>query len=94
MIKVEELTKRYDGFLALSGISFEIGRGEIVGFLGPNGAGKSTTLRILTGFLSPSSGNAWLDGHSTFSRQPQISITICWKAAEHPEMSVMDYLSS
>lgn len=95
MIKVEELTKRYDGFLALNRVSFEIGRGEIVGFLGPNGAGKSTTLRILTGFLSPSSGNAWLDGQSILSSDEAYRYSIGYLpegAPSYPEMTVLDYL--
>ena len=56
VIKVESLTKRYAGVTALNGVSFEVNRGEIVGFLGPNGAGKSTTMRILTGFIPASTG--------------------------------------
>ena len=58
MIKVEQLTKRYAGVTAVDGISFEVGKGEIVGFLGPNGAGKSTTMRMLAGYLPPTSGTA------------------------------------
>src|SRR5512136_2642246 len=66
MIKVENLTKRYAGVRALSGVSFEVGRGEIVGFLGPNGAGKSTTMRILTGFIPASSGRVQVAGCDVF----------------------------
>ncbi|HEY5791764.1 MAG TPA: ATP-binding cassette domain-containing protein [Chthoniobacterales bacterium] len=62
MIEVENLTKRYSGAAALDGISFQVGKGEIVGFLGPNGAGKSTTMRILSGFMPPSSGRASVAG--------------------------------
>ncbi len=57
MIQVENLTKYYNSFCALDGISLEIKKGEILGLLGPNGAGKTTTLRILTGFFKPTSGN-------------------------------------
>lgn len=67
MIRVEELTKRYAGFTAVDGISFEVGKGEIVGFLGPNGAGKSTTMRMLSCFLPPTSGRAEIAGHDVFS---------------------------
>lgn len=56
MIQVEALTKQFGNFLAVNGISFNIARGEILGLLGPNGAGKTTTLRMLTGFLKPTSG--------------------------------------
>ncbi len=62
-IEVERLTKRYGEHAAVDGISFEVQRGEVVGFLGPNGAGKSTTLRILAGFLGATSGTARVEGH-------------------------------
>ena len=57
-IQVQALHKSYGGHQALRGIDFEVNEGEIVGFLGPNGAGKSTAMKILTGFLSPTSGSA------------------------------------
>ena len=60
MIKVESLSKRYARNVAVDDVSFEVGKGEIVGFLGPNGAGKTTTMRILTCFLPPTSGAAKL----------------------------------
>ncbi|GAB3022251.1 ABC transporter ATP-binding protein [Bowmanella dokdonensis] len=56
MISVKNLTKRFGGFTAVDNLSFEVKPGDIVGFLGPNGAGKSTTMKMLTGFLTPSSG--------------------------------------
>lgn len=62
MIEVRELTRRYGAFTAVDRISFDVGEGEIVGLLGPNGAGKSTTMRILTGFLPPTSGGAKVAG--------------------------------
>src|SRR6266567_2098562 len=58
MIKVEGLTKRYANHVAVDNISFEVAKGQIVGFLGPNGAGKTTTMRVLTCFLPPTSGSA------------------------------------
>ena len=67
MIKVEKLTKRFGGFTAVDGIDFEVQKGEIVGFLGPNGAGKSTTMRMLSGFLPPTSGKAEVAGFDVFS---------------------------
>ncbi len=61
-IEVEDLVRRYDGLVALAGISFSVEPGEIFGFLGPNGAGKTTTIKILTGQLRPSAGRAWVMG--------------------------------
>src|SRR5512135_3538514 len=63
MIEVRRLSKRYGSVKAVERISFEVGRGEIVGLLGPNGAGKTTTMRILTTYLAPTSGRAVLSGH-------------------------------
>jgi ABC-2 type transport system ATP-binding protein len=62
MIKVEGLTKRYARTVAVDDVSFEVDKGQIVGFLGPNGAGKTTTMRILTGFLPASAGKASVAG--------------------------------
>ncbi|GAB6162289.1 ATP-binding cassette domain-containing protein [Desulfothermus naphthae] len=64
MIKVKDLTKYYNNFLALEKINFKISRGEIVGLLGPNGAGKTTTLRLLTGYLKPTSGSIEVKGYN------------------------------
>lgn len=64
MIRVEQLQKRYGTVRAVDGVSFQVERGEVVGFLGPNGAGKSTTMKILTGFLAPDGGLAEIDGHA------------------------------
>ncbi len=68
MIRVEELTKRYNGTAALQGVSFEVGAGEIFGFVGPNGAGKTTSLRILATLLSPTTGSAYVDGQEVTAR--------------------------
>jgi len=62
LIKVKNITKKYDAITAVDNVSFEIAKGEITGFLGPNGAGKSTLLRIMTGTLSPSSGSVEIGG--------------------------------
>lgn len=63
MLKVENLKKNFGSFQAVKGISFSVGKGEVLGFLGPNGAGKSTTMRMITGFLPPTSGRAVICGH-------------------------------
>jgi len=63
MIKTQNLTKNYDGLLAVDDLSFSAEPGEVLGFLGPNGAGKSTTMRMLAGFITPTSGTASICGH-------------------------------
>jgi ABC-2 type transport system ATP-binding protein len=63
ILKVEELLRRFDGFVAVDRISFAVQRGEIFAFLGPNGAGKSTTIKMLTTLLNPDGGRILLDGH-------------------------------
>jgi ABC-2 type transport system ATP-binding protein len=62
MIEVQQLTKRYGPTLAVSDVSFEVRKGEVLGFLGPNGAGKTTTMRVITGYLPPSSGHVTVAG--------------------------------
>jgi ABC-2 type transport system ATP-binding protein len=66
MIRAEQLTKRYAGFTAIDRLTFEVGKGEIVGFLGPNGAGKTTTMRILAGYMPATSGRAFVARHDVF----------------------------
>jgi ABC-2 type transport system ATP-binding protein len=65
MIKTEHLSKRYESLTAVDDVSFEVRPGEVLGFLGPNGAGKTTTMRMLAGFISPTSGTASICGHDT-----------------------------
>ena len=67
MIKTEQLTKRYDSLTAVDDVSFHVGPGEVLGFLGPNGAGKTTTMRMLAGFVTPTSGRANICGHDVDS---------------------------
>jgi len=62
MLDVKELRKSFGAFEAVSGISFKVEKGEVLGFLGPNGAGKTTTMRMITGFLPPDSGTVLIDG--------------------------------
>lgn len=95
MIQVENLTKRYAGIAALHGISFEVGKGEIVGFLGPNGAGKSTTMRILSCFLPATSGTARIAGFDVFRDSRKARERIGYMPENVPlysDMRVTEYL--
>jgi len=95
MIEVERLTKDYGMAHALKGISFAVARGEVIGFLGPNGAGKSTTMKILTGYLLPTSGRASVDGLDVVADSLQVRARIGYLPESTPlygEMRVDDYL--
>src|SRR5919204_3727372 len=95
MIQVERLTKNYGPIKAVDDISFEVGRGEIVGFLGPNGAGKSTTLRILTSYLPATSGVARVAGHDVMTESMEVRRHIGYLPESvplYPEMRVEEYL--
>src|SRR5882672_1597579 len=65
LVEARDLVKRFGSLTAVDDISFAVDRGEVVGFLGPNGAGKSTAMKIISGFLEPTSGEAWIDGHNS-----------------------------
>ncbi len=95
-IKVENLCKNYGRHKAVDGISFSINEGEVVGLLGPNGAGKSTTMKILTGFISPSEGGAWINGKNVLEDPIGAQNDIGYlpeNAPIYPEMRVKEYLS-
>ncbi|MBN2567993.1 MAG: ATP-binding cassette domain-containing protein [Deltaproteobacteria bacterium] len=95
MIHVEGLTKYYDDFCAVDQISFDIHRGEILGLLGPNGAGKTTTLRMLTGYISPTSGHTRVKDYSIDSDMLEIKKLIGYLPESAPiyhDMLVYDYL--
>ena len=95
MIKVEGLTKYYGDFLAVDNVSFEVNKGEIVGLLGPNGAGKTTTLRILTGYLLPSSGSVKIKDLDIYRDLREIKKNIGYLPEQTPlyqDMLVYDYL--
>ena len=62
MLRVENLYKRFGDFLALDGLNMNVRKGELFGFVGPNGAGKTTTIRIISGLLSATGGDVWVDG--------------------------------
>jgi ABC-2 type transport system ATP-binding protein len=96
MIHVQSLTKRYGRHLAVDDLSFEVGKGEVVGFLGPNGAGKSTTLRILAGFLGMTSGKVTISGHDIEADSFEARKCIGYMPEAvplYPEMRVGEYLS-
>ena len=96
MIKVEKLTKRYGGVMAVDEIDFEVGEGEVVGFLGPNGAGKTTTMRMLACYLPPTSGRAEVAGCDVFRDSLRAREHIGYMPEHVPlphDMRVNEYLS-
>lgn len=96
MIKIQNLTKNFGNVCVLNNVSFEIGKGEIVGFLGPNGAGKSTTMNILTGFLSFTEGTVEVDGLDIFDFPDEAKKSIGYLPETpplYPEMTVREYLN-
>jgi ABC-2 type transport system ATP-binding protein len=95
MIQTRDLTRRYGALTAVDGISFQVEPGEVLGFLGPNGAGKSTTMRMLAGFIAPTSGTASVCGHDV-EREP-LAAKRCLGylpegAPSYGEMSVRSFL--
>ena len=96
MIVVDALSKQFGQFQAVDEISFEVQRGEVVGFLGPNGAGKSTTMKMLTCYLPPTSGTAEVNGFSINSQRLQVQEQIGYlpeSAPSYNEMQVEEFLS-
>jgi len=95
MIEVQGITRRYGDFTAVSGISFSVDEGEIVGMLGPNGAGKTTTIRMVTGFLPPSDGKVRIGDRDLFEEPSAARREIGYlpeNVALYPEMRVSEYL--
>lgn len=95
MIEVQNLTKSYGGILAIQSLNFQIQKGEVVGFLGPNGAGKSTTMKIITGFMAPTSGKAVVGGYDVFENPIEVKKRIGYLPETPPvygEMKVREYL--
>ena len=95
MIHVRHLTKYYGDYAAVRDVSFDVERGQIVGFLGPNGAGKTTTMRILTGYITATSGQATINGHDVFWQPVPARRSIGYMAENCPlylEMRVTEYL--
>ena len=95
MIEVRDLTKLFAGRPAVDGITFSVGRGEVVGFLGPNGAGKSTTMRILSSFMPATSGTARIGGFDVFFEPDEVRRRIGYMPESNPlhlDMRVREYL--
>ena len=95
MIEVQHLTKFYGEKLAVDDLSFAVGRGEVLGFLGPNAAGKSTTMRMITGFLPPTSGTAVIGGNDIIKSSLQARKKIGYlpeNAPAYPDMTVVGFL--
>ncbi len=95
MIRVQNLTKRYAGRTAVENLSFEVAKGEIVGFLGPNGAGKSTTMKILTGYMPATEGTASVAGFDVFESPMDVKRNVGFLPETPPvyrEMPVREFL--
>ena len=96
MIEADRLTRRYGDFVAVDEVSFSIEPGEIVGLLGPNGAGKTTIMKMLTGFLEPSSGRALVDGVELEQDPRTVQAQMGYLPENlplYPELAVIDYLT-
>lgn len=95
MIEIKQLSKRFGSFTAVDGISLAVGRGEVLGFLGPNGAGKSTTMKMVTGYLSPSGGTALVSGHDVVADPLSVKRAIGYLpegAPAYPDMTPESFL--
>ena len=95
MIKIDGVTKMYGQTVAVKNISFEVNKGEILGFLGPNGAGKTTTMRIITGYFPPTDGDVFVDGYSVLDQPLEVKRRIGY-VPENPsmykDMKVTEYI--
>ncbi len=95
MISLKDVYKNYSGEYALKGISLDVSRGQILGFLGPNGAGKTTAMRIITGFIAPTSGSVTVAGMDIFRHPKEIKHLIGYMPEHnplYPDMKVHEYL--
>jgi ABC-2 type transport system ATP-binding protein len=96
VITVQHLTKRFGAHVAVSDLSLEVGAGEVLGFLGPNGAGKTTTMRMVTGYLPPSSGTVSIDGRDLLSHPLEAKRRLGYLPETpplHPELTVRQFLN-
>ncbi len=95
LIEIRGLTKRFGGFTAVDDVSFNVERGEVLGFLGPNGAGKTTTMRMLAGFVTPTAGSAAVAGHDVAAEPVPARRALGFLpegAPTYPEMTVAGFL--
>lgn len=95
LIEIENLSKQFGELVAVDNVSFSVARGEVVGFLGPNGAGKSTTMKMVTGFLTPSAGKISVCGHSVADNPLDAKTAIGYLpegAPAYPEMTPLGFL--
>jgi ABC-2 type transport system ATP-binding protein len=95
VIAVEHLSKRFGSHIAVSDLSFQVARGEVLGFLGPNGAGKTTTMRMVTGYLPPSNGSVEIDGHDLLSRPIEAKRRLGYLPENpplYPELTITQFL--
>lgn len=95
MISAQQLTKRFGDFTAVDAVSFEIARGEIVGFIGPNGAGKTTSMRMITGFIPTTEGSVVVAGHNVFEENMAVRRKVGYLPETpplYPEMTIGAYL--
>lgn len=95
MIEVNNLVKHYGAIRAVNGVSFKVKQGDILGFLGPNGAGKSTTMKMITGFITPTAGTALVNGHSVLQAPIEAKKCIGYLPESAPvygEMTVVEFL--
>ncbi len=95
MIEIENLTKKFDQFVAVDDLSFTVKEGEVLGFLGPNGAGKSTTMKVITGFLAPTGGSVTIDGFDITNHPIEAKSLIGYLpegAPSYGDMTTIDFL--
>ncbi len=96
MITTQNLTKHYDGLVAVDDLTFSVEPGEVLGFLGPNGAGKSTTMRMIAGFITPTAGTAGICGHDVLAEPLAAKAALGYLpegAPSYAEMTVRGFLS-
>src|SRR5438270_4507952 len=95
MIEISQLTKRYGTITAIKNLNVSVKKGEIVGFLGPNGAAKTTTMKIITGFMAPTTGSVRVAGFDVFEKPLEVKKRIGYLPETPPvytDMLVKDYL--
>ncbi len=95
MISVRNVSKRFGSREAVRGVSFEARPGDVLGFLGPNGAGKTTTMRMITGYLTPSGGEAWVNGYNMAEKPVEARRGLGYlpeNAPSYPDMTVEEFL--